>query len=89
MGPVRLAVAGAGAIGKRHIGEVDANPDVTLASIVDPARSGRSWPLSTVCRSINRWLSCSSVTSQTASSLPPPTRSTSMAGWSAWPPVSR
>ncbi len=35
MRPVRLAVAGAGVIGKRHIEEVAADPDVTLASIVD------------------------------------------------------
>ena len=35
-GPVRLAVAGAGVIEKRHIAEVDASPDAILASIVDP-----------------------------------------------------
>jgi hypothetical protein len=29
MGPVRLAVAGAGVIEKRHIAEVDASPDAT------------------------------------------------------------
>jgi len=34
--PVRIAVAGAGLIGKRHIEEVDAASDAELASIVDP-----------------------------------------------------
>jgi predicted dehydrogenase len=34
--PVRIAVAGAGLIGKRHIEEVDAGADAELASIVDP-----------------------------------------------------
>ena len=40
MGPVRLAVAGAGVIGKRHIEEVDASRDATLASVVDPGPVG-------------------------------------------------
>jgi predicted dehydrogenase len=34
--PVRIAVAGAGLIGRRHIEEVDASSDARLASIVDP-----------------------------------------------------
>jgi predicted dehydrogenase len=34
--PVRIAVAGAGLIGQRHIEEVDASNDAQLASIVDP-----------------------------------------------------
>ena len=34
--PVRITVAGAGLIGKRHVEEVAASPDATLASIVDP-----------------------------------------------------
>ena len=34
--PVRIAVAGAGLIGQRHIEEVDASSDAQLASIVDP-----------------------------------------------------
>jgi predicted dehydrogenase len=34
--PVRIAVAGAGLIGQRHIEEVDATADAQLASIVDP-----------------------------------------------------
>jgi predicted dehydrogenase len=33
---VRLAVAGAGLIGQRHIEEIDASPSATLAAIVDP-----------------------------------------------------
>ena len=40
MPPVRIAVAGAGLIGKRHIEEVDANPDARLAAIVDPGPAG-------------------------------------------------
>jgi predicted dehydrogenase len=40
MSPVRIAVAGAGVIGKRHIEEVDASPDAQLASIVDPGPAG-------------------------------------------------
>ena len=34
--PPRIAVAGAGLIGKRHVEEVDASAYATLASIVDP-----------------------------------------------------
>jgi predicted dehydrogenase len=37
---VRIAVAGAGLIGRRHIEEVDANPRTRLASIVDPGPAG-------------------------------------------------
>src|SRR5919112_3278785 len=33
---VRIAVAGAGLIGRRHVEEVDASPVATLAAIVDP-----------------------------------------------------
>jgi predicted dehydrogenase len=40
MSAVRIAVAGAGLIGKRHIEEVDASPDARLASIVDPGPAG-------------------------------------------------
>jgi predicted dehydrogenase len=40
MSPVRIAVAGAGMIGKRHIEEVDASLDAELASIVDPGPAG-------------------------------------------------
>src|SRR4051812_43590825 len=40
MSPVRIAVAGAGLIGKRHIEEVDASPDAELAAIVDPGPAG-------------------------------------------------
>ena len=35
-GPVRIAVAGAGLIGRRHVEEIDASPDAELAAIVDP-----------------------------------------------------
>jgi len=37
---VRVAVAGAGLIGKRHIEEVDASSAAQLASIVDPGPAG-------------------------------------------------
>jgi predicted dehydrogenase len=40
MSQVRIAVAGAGLIGKRHIEEVDANDSAVLASIVDPGPAG-------------------------------------------------
>jgi predicted dehydrogenase len=39
-GPVRIAVAGAGLIGKRHIEEVDAGSSAELASVVDPGPAG-------------------------------------------------
>jgi predicted dehydrogenase len=35
-GPVRIAVAGAGLIGQRHIEEIDASSSAQLAAIVDP-----------------------------------------------------
>jgi predicted dehydrogenase len=37
---VRITVAGAGLIGKRHLEEVDASDSVNLASIVDPGPAG-------------------------------------------------
>jgi predicted dehydrogenase len=40
MDRVRIAVAGAGLIGKRHIEEIDACPAAELASIVDPGPAG-------------------------------------------------
>jgi predicted dehydrogenase len=40
MAPVRIAVAGAGLIGKRHIEEVDASTETQLAAIVDPGPAG-------------------------------------------------
>src|SRR5215218_9227230 len=39
-GKVRIAVAGAGLIGRRHVEEVDASPVATLAAIVDPGPVG-------------------------------------------------
>jgi predicted dehydrogenase len=38
---VRLAVAGAGTIGSRHVEEVDASASTMLASVVDPGAAGR------------------------------------------------
>src|SRR5690349_12268258 len=40
MTPVRIAVAGAGLIGRRHIEEVDAGRDTELAALVDPGAAG-------------------------------------------------
>lgn len=40
--PVRLAVLGAGLIGKRHIEEVVAAPESTLHAIVDPSEVGKA-----------------------------------------------
>ena len=40
MSEVRIAVAGAGLIGKRHIEEIDASDSAVLASIVDPGPAG-------------------------------------------------
>ena len=42
MNKVRIAVAGAGIIGKRHIEEIDASEMAVLASIVDPGPAGRN-----------------------------------------------
>jgi len=39
MAPVRIAVAGAGLIGRRHVEEIDASSTARLASIVDPSPS--------------------------------------------------
>lgn len=40
--PVKLAVLGAGIIGRRHIEHVMAEPEAMLTAIVDPADSGRA-----------------------------------------------
>jgi predicted dehydrogenase len=40
MSQVRIAVAGAGLIGTRHIEEIDASESATLASVVDPGPAG-------------------------------------------------
>jgi predicted dehydrogenase len=37
---VRISVVGAGVMGRRHATEIHASPSATLASIVDPGRSG-------------------------------------------------
>jgi len=38
--PVRIAVAGAGLIGQRHLEEIAASPAARVASIVDPGPAG-------------------------------------------------
>lgn len=56
-GPVRLAVIGAGSIGKRHIELISAEPEAELAAIVDPApgtrdlaeKAGAAWAPSFQC----------------------------------------
>ncbi len=40
--PVKLAVLGAGLIGRRHIEHVLAQPDAELTAIVDPSPAARS-----------------------------------------------
>jgi predicted dehydrogenase len=40
-GGVRIAVAGAGLIGRRHIEEIDASGSAELAAVVDPSPAGR------------------------------------------------
>src|SRR2546421_209276 len=40
MSRARIAVAGAGAIGKRHIEEIDSSDKAELSSIVDPGPAG-------------------------------------------------
>jgi predicted dehydrogenase len=42
-GPVRIAIAGAGLIGKRHAEAIAASPGVALHSIVDPSEAGRNY----------------------------------------------
>jgi predicted dehydrogenase len=45
IGPVRLAVLGAGLIGKRHIQHVKAEPEAELLAIVDPSPEAKSMAL--------------------------------------------
>ncbi|TFV77711.1 Gfo/Idh/MocA family oxidoreductase [Blastococcus sp. CT_GayMR19] len=40
MTPVRIAVAGAGLIGKRHLEEIDASRSAQIAAVVDPGPTG-------------------------------------------------
>ncbi|MEM5471093.1 Gfo/Idh/MocA family oxidoreductase [Hoeflea sp. AS60] len=40
--PVRIAIAGAGLIGKRHAEAIAATPGVELHSLIDPSEAGRS-----------------------------------------------
>ena len=40
---VKLAVLGAGLIGKRHIEHVRAEPEAELMAIVDPSPPGKPW----------------------------------------------
>lgn len=47
MSRVRIAVAGAGVIGKRHIEEVVASESADLAAIVDPGPTGQ--PVEVTC----------------------------------------
>ena len=49
-GKVRIAVAGAGLIGRRHVEEVDASPVASWPRSSTPVRSAPSWRRSTACR---------------------------------------
>ncbi len=40
--PLRIAVIGAGLIGKVHVAQVEANPDCLLSAIADPTEAGKS-----------------------------------------------
>jgi len=42
MAPVRIAVLGAGLIGRRHAEAVAAEPEAALAAVVDPSEAGRA-----------------------------------------------
>ena len=90
MAPVRIAVAGAGLIGARHVEEVDASADAELAAIVDPGPAGpelaEKFGVPLLRR---RWPSCSRAASPTASSSPRRTSCTSTAAWSASPRACR
>ena len=44
--PIRLAVAGAGLIGKRHIDAITQSPGVSLAGVVDPASAAAAYAAS-------------------------------------------
>jgi len=43
MSPVKIAIMGAGLIGRRHAAQVMAQPAATLSAIVDPASAGRTF----------------------------------------------
>ena len=90
MSQVRIAVAGAGLIGQRHIEEVDASASAELAAIVDPFPAAAeiaakfSVPLLRLAGRAVR-----ARTSPTGSSWPRRTSCTWPAAWSAWPPACR
>ena len=41
--PLRIAVIGAGLIGKVHVAQIEANPDCLLAAIADPTQAGQAY----------------------------------------------
>ena len=43
MGPCRLAIVGAGLVGKRHAAAIDMHRDIELTAIVDPSDAGRDF----------------------------------------------
>ena len=43
MAPVKIAVMGAGLIGKRHAAHVIAEPGAVLSAIIDPAPTGKAF----------------------------------------------
>jgi predicted dehydrogenase len=89
MSTARIAVAGAGLIGKRHVEEVDASRSAELSAIVDPGPAGPDLAEKYASRCTSRCPSCSRRTSRTESSSPRPTKCTSTAAWHALPQVCR
>ncbi|HTF48428.1 MAG TPA: Gfo/Idh/MocA family oxidoreductase [Pseudonocardia sp.] len=74
---IRIAVAGAGLIGRRHIEEVDVSRSAQLVSIVEPGPVG---PELARKYDVARYASLDEMiapTGRTGSSSPPPTRCTS------------
>ena len=70
---VRIAVAGAGLIGQRHIEEIDASASAELAAIVDPFPAAAEIAREVLgAAATPRSPSCSPPTSRTASSWPRP-----------------
>jgi predicted dehydrogenase len=89
MSRVRIAVAGAGLIGRRHIEEVNASDAADLASIVDPGPAG---PELAEKYGVTLYQSLAELFDRDkpdGSSWPRRTRCTSTAAWSASPPECR
>ena len=87
--PVRIAVAGAGLIGWRHVEEVDASDTAQLASVVDP---GAGAPEVADRFGVRLYSSLAELFADDKPDgviLTTPTSCTSTAASSAWPPAYR